>query len=79
MRLHLSTSRGPARSLHKTGVREEGGAELVEAALVISFLVMLLLGVIVMARAYNVAETINRAADRNHHPTFNHQDRITAA
>ena len=62
MRLHLSTSRGPARSLHKTSVREEGGAELVEAALVISFLVMLLLGVIVMARAYNVAETINRAA-----------------
>jgi Flp pilus assembly protein TadG len=41
---------------------EEAGAELVEAAIVIPLLLMLLLGIFWMGRAYNVYETITRAA-----------------
>ena len=62
MCLHLNTPRGPARSLLRTSVREDGGAELVEAGIVLPLLVLLLIGVVSMARAYNVAETITRAA-----------------
>jgi len=42
--------------------KEESGAELVEAALVIPMLLMLLLGTVWLGRAYNVYETITRAA-----------------
>lgn len=48
------------RSLRRWG--EESGAELVEAALVIPMLLMLLLGTVWLGRAYNVYETITRAA-----------------
>lgn len=42
--------------------REESGAELVEAAVVIPMLLTLLLGIVWLGRAYNVYETITRAA-----------------
>ena len=42
--------------------REESGAELFEAALVIPLLLMLLLGIISFGRAYNEYQTITRAA-----------------
>ncbi|TAM83174.1 MAG: pilus assembly protein [Acidobacteria bacterium] len=42
--------------------RENSGAELIEAALVIPILLMLLLGIVWLGRAYNVYETITRAA-----------------
>ena len=45
-----------------TWLREESGAELFEAALVIPLLLMLLLGIITFGRAYNVYQTITRAA-----------------
>ncbi len=48
------------RSLKRWG--EESGAELVEAALVIPILLTLLLGTVWLGRAYNVYETITRAA-----------------
>jgi Flp pilus assembly protein TadG len=47
--------------LRKTG-DEERGAELFEFALVVPVLLTLLLGVFWMGRAYNVYETITRAA-----------------
>lgn len=40
----------------------ERGAELVESALVISLLLTLLIGIVWMARAYNMYETISHAA-----------------
>jgi Flp pilus assembly protein TadG len=40
----------------------EGGAELFEFAIVVPLLLMLLLGIVWMGRAYNVYETITRAA-----------------
>ena len=45
-----------------TNCREESGAELVEAAVVIPILLMLLLGIISFGRAWNVYQTITRAA-----------------
>jgi Flp pilus assembly protein TadG len=42
--------------------RDESGAELVEAALVLPLLLMLLLGIVTFGRAYNVYQTITRAA-----------------
>lgn len=45
-----------------TSWREDAGAELVEAALVIPVLLMLLLGIVSFGRAYNVYQTITRAA-----------------
>jgi Flp pilus assembly protein TadG len=42
--------------------KEELGAELVEAALVLPILLMLLLGIVSFGRAYNVYQTITRAA-----------------
>ena len=49
-----------ARKLAKW--REDPGAELVEAALVLPLLLMLLLGIVWVGRAYNIYETITRAA-----------------
>jgi Flp pilus assembly protein TadG len=45
-----------------TKFREETGAELVEAAVVIPILLMLLLGIVTFGRAWNTYETITRAA-----------------
>lgn len=45
-----------------TKFREESGAELVEAAVVIPVLLMLLLGIVTFGRAWNVYQTITRAA-----------------
>lgn len=42
--------------------REDCGAELVEAALVLPLLLMLLVGTVWLGRAYNVYQTITRAA-----------------
>lgn len=42
--------------------KEEQAAELVEAAVVIPLLLMLLLGIMTFGRAYNVYQTITRAA-----------------
>ena len=42
--------------------QEDSGAELVEAAFVLPLLLMLLLGIFWVGRAYNVYETITRAA-----------------
>lgn len=42
--------------------QEDSGAELVEAAFVLPLLLMLLMGIFWLARAYNVYETITRAA-----------------
>lgn len=49
-----------ARLLRKW--QEDSGAELVEAAFVMPILLMLLLGIVWMGRAYDVYETITRAA-----------------
>jgi Flp pilus assembly protein TadG len=45
-----------------TKFREESGAELVEAAVVLPILLMLLLGIVTFGRAWNVYQTITRAA-----------------
>jgi Flp pilus assembly protein TadG len=45
-----------------TNCKEESGAELVEAAVVIPILLMLLLGILAFGRAWNVYQTITRAA-----------------
>ena len=45
-----------------TNFKEESGAELVEAAVVIPILLMLLLGIVSFGRAWNVYQTITRAA-----------------
>lgn len=45
-----------------TKAREDSGAELFEAALVLPILLMLLLGIITFGRAYNTYQTITRAA-----------------
>jgi len=42
--------------------REEAGAELLEAALVLPVLLMLLLGIVVFGRGWNIYQTITRAA-----------------
>ena len=42
--------------------KDESGAEIVEAAFVLPLLLMLLLGIFWLGRAYNVYETITRAA-----------------
>jgi TadE-like protein len=42
--------------------KDESGAELVEAGFVIPILLMLLLGIVAFGRAYNVYQTITRAA-----------------
>lgn len=45
-----------------TNLKEDSGAELVEAAVVIPILMMLLLGILSFGRAWNVYQTITRAA-----------------
>lgn len=58
--LQLFLSRTKSRLLTRRA--DDSGAELVEAALVFPLLLMLLLGIVWIARAYNVYETITRAA-----------------
>jgi Flp pilus assembly protein TadG len=48
--------------LSKLKIRDEEGAEVFEAALVVPLLLTLLLGVISVGRAYNVYESMTRAA-----------------
>ncbi|HEX5412744.1 MAG TPA: TadE/TadG family type IV pilus assembly protein, partial [Terriglobia bacterium] len=45
-----------------TKLKEESGAELFEAALVLPMLLILLLGILTFGRAYNTYQTITRAA-----------------
>ena len=45
-----------------TNWKEEAGAELVEAALILPILLMLLLGIVTFGRAWDVYQTITRAA-----------------
>lgn len=51
-----------SRTFGVRGWREERGAEIVEMAFVMPLLLTLLLGVFWAARAYNIYETITRAA-----------------
>jgi len=60
--LQLGTPFRPARDFLRTLGCEQTGAELFEFALVVPILLTLLLGVIWIGRAYNVYETITRAA-----------------
>jgi len=53
----LLSSRGPRRV-----AAEERGAEIVEFAIVLAALLMLLIGIIWMGRAYNIYQTMTRAA-----------------
>ncbi len=53
----LLSSRGPRRVAAK-----ERGAEIVEFAVVLTALLMLLIGIIWIGRAYNIYQTITRAA-----------------
>ena len=53
----LPSSRGPRRV-----AAEERGAEIVEFAIVLPTLLMLLIGIIWLGRAYNIYETMTRAA-----------------
>lgn len=62
MCLHLKTQAWFYRLLRRTAATEERGAELAEAAVVLPLLVMLLLGIVTFARAYNASQTITRAA-----------------
>jgi Flp pilus assembly protein TadG len=56
------TPKARARSLLKRGWKETRAAELVEMAFVIPLLLTLLIGIFWAARAYNIYETITRAA-----------------
>lgn len=61
--VHLSSEMGTRKArLMKPERTQERGAEVVEFALVFSLLMMLMLGIVVFARAYNVYQTITRAA-----------------
>ena len=53
----LLSSRGPRRV-----AAEERGAEIVEFAVVLAALLMLLIGIVWIGRAYNIYQTITRAA-----------------
>ncbi len=57
-----STRRSSHRLLLPTMLAEEEGAELVEATIIITLLLTLMIGILSFARAYNVYETITRAA-----------------
>jgi len=60
---HLARTRFSRISVRLvTNCKEESGAELVEAAVVIPMLLMLLLGILSFGRAWNVYQTITRAA-----------------
>ena len=62
MCLHPKTGLPSTTRFLRRLVREQRGVELVEAALVLPLLLMLLIGMVSMGRAYNVYETITRAA-----------------
>ena len=60
---HLPRTRIRGRCVRLvTKWKDEAGAELVEAGFVIPMLLMLLLGIFAFGRAYNVYQTITRAA-----------------
>ena len=58
----MRTPKGLLRARIRAGVSEETGAELVEAAFVVPLLLTLLIGIFWFGRAYNIYETITRAA-----------------
>ncbi len=58
---HLDTRAQPHPLSCRRRLAEEKGAELVEAAFVIPMLLMLLIGMIWIAQAYNVYQTMTRA------------------
>lgn len=62
MRQYVRTLLGQVRAQVVTKWREDSGAELFEAALVIPVVFMLLMGIVTFGRAYNVYQTITRAA-----------------
>jgi Flp pilus assembly protein TadG len=59
---HLRTSLGAIRVLLRTGRFEDDGAQLLEFALLMPLLLTLMLGIVWMGRAYNIYQTITRAA-----------------
>lgn len=60
---HLPSTLHRCRSVQLvTNWKDESGAELVEAAVVIPILMMLLLGIVSFGRAWNTYQTITRAA-----------------
>jgi len=58
----LETRTASRRPSWWTPIRADHGAQLVEAALVITLLFTLLIGIIWLARGYNTAQTVTRAA-----------------
>ena len=62
MYLHLKTRMRSKQRLPGRLVTEEQGAEILEAAIVLPLLLTLLIGTVWMGRAYNVYETMTRAA-----------------
>ncbi len=62
MCLHLKTPRRSKRRLPGRLVTDARGAEILEAAIVLPILLTLLIGTVWMGRAYNVYETMTRAA-----------------
>src|SRR5215470_4579634 len=62
MCLRYKTLRRMARFLLRTVSHDDSGAEVFELALVLPVLLMLVLGIFWIGRAYNVYETITRAA-----------------
>ena len=58
---HLDTRAQPHPLSCRKRLAEEKGAELVEAAFVIPMLLMLLIGMVWIAQAYNVYQTMTRA------------------
>src|SRR3970040_2050686 len=58
----LETRTASRRPSLWTLIRADRGAQLVEAALVLTLLLTLVIGIIWLARGYNTAQTVTRAA-----------------
>jgi Flp pilus assembly protein TadG len=58
----VHSAQSPAPAARKSLERGEKGAEMLEFTLVVTALLTLMLGIVVFARAYNIYQTISRAA-----------------